>query len=157
MAIRIKRAESSEELAGGFQLRHEVFVEEQSVPLDIERDSLDDSALHGVALEQRGVVGTGRLVMEGDGNGRIGRMAVDRGLRGQRIGAQLLAFLEAEARLRGARFISLHAQTYVKGFYSSHGYQEEGNTFIEAGIEHVLMSKDLGAEPGSRTGDTTSA
>ena len=144
MAIRIKRAASSDELQGAFALRHEVFVEEQGVPQDIEKDSLDDSALHGVALEQGGIVGTGRLVIEGDGNGHIGRMAVCRGLRGQGIGAQLLAFLEAEARLRGARLITLHAQTYVKGFYASHGYQEEGDIFVEAGIEHILMSKGLG-------------
>ena len=37
----------------------------------------------------------------------------------------------------------LHAQTYVKDFYARHGYVEEGDLFIEADIEHVLMRKTL--------------
>ena len=50
---------------------------------------------------------------------------------------------EGEALAQGVRGIFLHAQTYVVPFYRRHGYQEEGATFQEAGIEHILMRKTL--------------
>ena len=39
----------------------------------------------------------------------------------------------------------LHAQTQAQGFYAANGYEPEGELFMEAGIEHVRMSKDLAA------------
>ena len=35
----------------------------------------------------------------------------------------------------------LHAQDYVKSFYAGHGYEEHGDTFMEAGILHIEMRK----------------
>ena len=70
-------------------------------------------------------------------------MAVDGSLRRQGIGGHVLAFLEAEALSRGIQRITLHAQEYVKAFYASHGYQEVGEPFLEAGIPHITMVKEL--------------
>jgi predicted GNAT family N-acyltransferase len=36
----------------------------------------------------------------------------------------------------------LNAQEYVKEFYANHGYEERGETFLEADIVHVLMRKE---------------
>ena len=55
----------------------------------------------------------------------------------------VLRFLEDEAKARQVQRIFLHAQTYVVPFYRQHGYREEGVTFQEAGIEHILMRKAL--------------
>lgn len=143
MAVEVKRAGSSKELEDVFELRHSVFVMEQNVPVEIERDPLDATAIHGVALDQNGIVGTGRLIIEENGNALVGRMAVDQTMRRKGIGAKLLIFLEEEAKSHGAKLVTLHAQTYVKSFYTKHGYREEGEPFIEAGIEHILMTKNI--------------
>lgn len=143
MAIEVKRANSPGELENVFELRHSVFVMEQNVPVEIERDPLDATAIHGIAMNKNDIVGTGRLIIEEDGNALVGRMAVDQTMRRKGIGAKLLIFLEEEAKSHGAELVTLHAQTYVKSFYAKHGYREEGETFSEAGIEHILMTKTI--------------
>ena len=125
-------------------LRRLVFIEEQGVDPEEEWDGLDDEAVHAVAIRDGVVVGTGRLLLDGDAaHVRIGRMAVQQELRRQGIGGLVLAALEKEAALRGASSALLHAQTYVKEFYALVGYKEFGDVFDEAGIEHIAMSKDL--------------
>jgi predicted GNAT family N-acyltransferase len=37
----------------------------------------------------------------------------------------------------------LNAQRRAEGFYAAHGYVAEGETFMDAGIEHVRMTKAL--------------
>ena len=68
-------------------------------------------------------------------------MAVDQSHRRGGMGGLLLRFLEDEAREQGAAEFVLHAQEYVKAFYAGHGYEEHGETFMEAGILHVEMRK----------------
>ena len=87
-------------------LRRRVFVEEQGVPEELEADELDEGALHAVALNGSTVVGTGRLVFDAAKEGRIGRMAVEPAMRRRGIGAQVLPFLEEEARARGLRRVN---------------------------------------------------
>lgn len=139
----IKRAESLREMEGARTLRLQVFVEEQGVPRELELDALDAVAHHVVALQEGVVVGTGRLILDTPGHGVIGRMAVAGALRRQGIGGRLLSFLETQARAMGVLGITLHAQHYVREFYARHGYVEEGEPFMEAGILHVQMSKAL--------------
>lgn len=134
-------------------LRHRVFVEEQAVPVDLERDDLDDVATHAVARDASGrVVGTGRMVVRLEGStspagrrkvARIGRMAVAPEARGTGVGAALLAVLEEAAAGAGCRLIEIHAQVQAAGFYSRAGYQPGGEPFDEAGIRHVAMTKAL--------------
>ena len=57
-----------------FSIRIEVFVEEQGVPSEEELDELDETSFHAIARINTYPVGTGRLIPEGNNNGRIGRM-----------------------------------------------------------------------------------
>lgn len=143
MDIRVVAADTEELLAKAFALRHKVFVVEQRVPVGIERDELDGEAFHAVALQGDRCVGTGRLVAQEGGVGRVGRMAVDAAFRRRGIGDLVLAELEARARRDGLREIELHAQCYVEAFYRGHGYARDGEVFVEAGIDHVVMRKRL--------------
>jgi YbgC/YbaW family acyl-CoA thioester hydrolase len=127
-------------------LRQAVFVEEQRIPLDIELDDADATAVHAVARNRLGqVVGTGRLLQPAPGVGKIGRMAVHRVLRGGSVGRRVLQALMEAARLRGDREVMLHAQRSAVGFYSRLGFEARGEPFSEAGIEHLEMFKPLGA------------
>ncbi len=139
--VKIVPADDETLRAKGYALRHAVFVVEQGVPAELERDEHDDAAFHLVALVGDRCVGTGRLVRQAGGVGRIGRMAIAAGFRRRGVGAQLLEALEARARAEGLVALELHAQLYVERFYLRHGYDEVGGVFEEAGIDHVAMRK----------------
>ena len=144
--ITVKRVETPGELEGAFALRIRVFVGEQGVPADIELDEADTApdTVHAVAVHDGVVIGTGRLLADVDGRGpHIGRMAVEQDRRRDGIGGRVLQFLEDQGRELGYRQITLHAQEYVKSFYAQHGYREVGESFMEAGIPHREMVKDL--------------
>ena len=141
VVVRIAQTDDMEAI---FALRRVVFIDEQNVDPDEEWDGRDGHAVHAVAFIGNEVVGTGRLLTdEGEETCRIGRMAVRQDLRRRAIGDRILATLENAARERDFSQVLLHAQTYVKGFYAQAGYAEHGETFMEAGIEHVTMTKRL--------------
>ncbi|MGY1725885.1 GNAT family N-acetyltransferase [Geodermatophilus sp. SYSU D01062] len=124
-------------------VRTRVFVEEQGVPPEIEQDAADATAVHAVGRDGSGrVVATGRL-LERDGRGVIGRMAVDAAARGAGHGAAVLAELHRQAALRGLTEVELHAQVTARGFYERAGYTAVGEEYEEAGIRHVTMRRRL--------------
>ena len=75
---------------------------------------------------------------------KIQRMAVIDDARGKGVGLLVLRFLEAEAKARGATRYTLGAQLSARGFYEKAGYLAQGNVFLDAGIEHVTMERDVG-------------
>jgi predicted GNAT family N-acyltransferase len=141
-ALEIRPVARNGERDAALALRHRVFCEEQGVSRDLEADGRDGEALHVVAVSDGAVVGTCRLVLEGD-TAKLGRMAVEPEARGRGIGAALLAGAEREARAAGAQGIALHAQARARELYARGGFAERGEIFVEAGIEHVLMEKRL--------------
>ncbi|HEX7385710.1 MAG TPA: GNAT family N-acetyltransferase [Castellaniella sp.] len=121
-------------------IRTEVFVHEQHVPPEEEMDAFDEQCVHALARDDQGrPVATGRLLPDG----HIGRMAVDRVWRGKGVGSQVLQALIAEARTRGDSQVVLAAQLHACPFYVRHGFVEEGDTFMDAGIPHRLMRQQL--------------
>jgi predicted GNAT family N-acyltransferase len=138
----VRLARDEREVAAALDLRKRVFCGEQGVSLAAERDGRDAEALHVVAVEGDRLVGTCRLVFDGD-VGKLGRMAVEAGERRRGVGEAILAAAERCAREAGARRITLHAQTTVEDLYSRHGYIPHGEPFVEEGIDHVAMEKLL--------------
>ncbi len=143
------------DLAEVWALRHEVFVVGQGVPVEIERDELDADADHAAARLAGRLVGTGRLV---DGSidehgdlvpgtpgtvGTVGRMAVALDARGTGTGRALLDLLVARAAERGLPVVELHAQLHARGFYERAGFVPFGEVYLEAGIEHLGMRREL--------------
>jgi predicted GNAT family N-acyltransferase len=131
------------EVQAAMDLRARVFVGEQGVDAEEEVDDLDAGAIQIVALDEGGVIATCRLRDIGDGQWKLERMAVERRLRGRGVGSRLLAGAEREVHQRGATGMVLHAQLRAEPFYASNGYLAEGDTFLEAEIEHVRMRKTL--------------
>ena len=148
--ITVKLVETEDDMEAAVGIRFRVFVDEQSVPPEIELDQYDAHAIHAIARVDGLAIGTGRVYLQSIvariGRqavvARIGRMAVDRSHRRSGVGGLILQFLEEEARVQGATEFLLHAQDYVKAFYASHGYAEHGEMFMEAGIPHVEMRKE---------------
>jgi YbgC/YbaW family acyl-CoA thioester hydrolase len=129
-------------------LRTAVFVEEQRIPVELEWDADDATALHAVAYNRLGQpVATGRLLSAGPGLAKIGRMAVHQVLRGTGLGEQVLRTLVREAQARGDRQVQLHAQRSAESFYARLGFQPQGEPFDEAGIPHIAMAAPLPLAP----------
>ncbi len=122
-------------------VREQVFINEQKVPMALEWDEHDAVSRHVVAYDGSGAaVGTGRLLADG----HIGRMAVLPEWRGKGVGRALLERLLESAQVARQQHLVLHAQAHAEGFYRRLGFEKTGETFIEAGIPHVLMQRSLG-------------
>ncbi len=141
--VEVKLVETEAEMEAALAVRMRVFVAEQSVPVEEELDEEDATATHAIARQNELVIGTGRLLNRSEGTCQIGRMAVDQPWRRRGVGGQLLLYLEQEARSQGMSQAMLHAQVYVKSFYADHGYLEHGEVFLEAGIPHIEMRKEI--------------
>lgn len=126
-------------------IRTAVFVEEQGIPLEMEWDEADKTAMHAVAYNGLGQpIGTGRLLQHTPGCAKIGRMAVNRVLRGASLGRELLNALVAQAEQRGDSEVLLHAQRSAEGFYARLGFAPRGEPFDEVEIPHIEMVRGLG-------------
>ena len=132
------------EIEAAMDLRVRVFVDEQGVNPEEEVDDLDRESVQIVGVDDTGVIATCRLRDLGGGEWKLERMAVDRRVRRNGVGGRLLAGAEREARERGATEMVLNAQRRAESFYAARGYVPEGDTFLEAEIEHVRMRKELG-------------
>ena len=136
MTIRLSLGDWASQQGGAKPVRHEVFVVEQKVPLDMEWDEMDDVSLHAVVYGNDGQpIATGRLLPDG----HIGRMAVVKGMRGDGIGGLVLQALMEQARERGDHEVALSAQTHAEAFYERYGFSRRGEEFMEAGIPHIEM------------------
>jgi predicted GNAT family N-acyltransferase len=133
---------SSALMPAAYAVRHQVFVVEQAVPEELERDEFDAIAIHLVALRGDDVIGTLRVVVSG-GTAKIGRMAVLAAERKAGTGTRLMERAVEIARTMNVRDIVLHAQLTARPFYARLGYREEGDVFDEAGIAHVTMRKTI--------------
>ena len=128
------------------KIRRIVFVEEQSVPAELEWDGLDEIAEHFIALTHPGpderARGTARMRVIGS-TAQAERVAVLESARHLGLGRLLMEAIESRARNRALSRICLNAQVAAVPFYERLGYRSEGDEFIEAGIKHRAMSKDL--------------
>ena len=120
-------------------IRFAVFVEEQGVPFEIELDEYDPVSIHALAFDGEKAVGTGRLLPDG----HIGRMAVLKEWRKRGIGGLLLKRLIDAAKARGDGQVALSAQVGALAFYRAHGFEPEGDEYMEAGIRHQAMKRTL--------------
>jgi YbgC/YbaW family acyl-CoA thioester hydrolase len=138
--VSIRQGSWDELQSAARQVRTEVFLQEQRIPVELEWDEADETALHAVAFNRLGMpVATARLLQHAQGVARIGRMAVTRVLRGAGLGRDILRTLMQAAQRRGDHEVLLHAQRSAEGFYRRQGFAPRGEPFDEAGIAHIEM------------------
>ena len=154
IAVEVRLAQTEAERDAVFAVRHQVFVDEQSVPEELEYDELDPAADHFLVLLDGVPAGAGRLVIidsapgadPGQGtkaSGMLGRLAVGKAARGMGLGKLLVHAIEQRATECGLAAVELHAQAHARGFYQQLGYAAYGDLFSEAGIDHISMRKEL--------------
>lgn len=74
---------------------------------------------------------------------KLRQMAVRPDRQGRDVGRGLVTFAEDFARKEGYRGVELNARAVAAGFYAKLGYKTVGEAFIEVGIAHFRMEKDL--------------
>jgi predicted GNAT family N-acyltransferase len=107
---------------------------------DLAREAADT---HLAAFDNGRLVGTVVMAPYEPGKVKLRQMAVADDMRGRNIGAQLVAFFEAEARRNGVGEIVLAARQTAQSFYARLGYDTDDVVFTEVTIPHVRMWKML--------------
>lgn len=130
-----------DELYAVLQLRNRVFVAQQEITDEPDVDGRDPACHHALMWrstpDNAQLVGTARLFMDKT-PAVVGRVAVHPDHQRRGIGTRLMKGIQ---QFLGSRPAELHAQAYLEDWYSHLGWERQGEPFMEAGIEHVLMRR----------------
>lgn len=137
---------SIEELYKILQLRNEVFVVEQNCPYQ-DCDGKDAVSYHLCGWTDGDLKAYTRLLPPGisyPNAASIGRVVTSPSSRGQQLGKKLMTkSLEDLYRLFGHGPVVIGAQLYLKKFYESFSFVQNGETYLEDGIPHIMMEKSI--------------
>ena len=127
------------------QLRNAVFVVEQNCVFQ-DADNNDFASSHFMGLYDNELVAYTRLVPPGlvYEQASVGRVVTAQNVRRYGVGKKLMQeSIQAVYKLYGAGPIKIGAQYYLKQFYESFGFVQQGGIYLEDGIQHIYMLKDL--------------
>jgi predicted GNAT family N-acyltransferase len=139
----VRLADFSKDFSQIQAIRKVVFQEEQGVEEALEFDGKDEICEHLIAYLNKQAVGTARMRYIDDKTVKIERLAVLSTARGQGIGKKIMEEALLIIASKDIAEIVIHAQEYVKALYYKLGFAQEGEIFLEAGINHVKMKKKL--------------
>lgn len=136
-------------------IRRQVFIIEQGVPEEEEWDNQDECATHflAYAVHPRKAVACARLMAlpapttptntTPTKTMKVTRMAVLAPYRGKGLGSALLQRMIKLAQESGGRYVALDAQLHAQSFYAKAGFEATGSPFMDAGIKHIKMIREL--------------
>ena len=76
-------------------------------------------------------------------NLRLRQMAVSKFKQHRGIGESILNFTENIARDKGYKNIMMHARNTAISFYEKFGYEIKGPEFVDVGLPHHIMQKNI--------------
>ncbi|NRD78461.1 GNAT family N-acetyltransferase [Bacillus sp. BRMEA1] len=135
-------ATTPKERDDAFKVRKIVFVEEQNVPFEEEIDQYEDEATHFVLYLNGEPAGAGRFRII-DGTGKVERICVLKEVRKTGSGKAIMEAIEYFAKNQGIHKLKLNSQTHAIPFYSNLGYEVVSEEFMDAGIPHKTMMKQI--------------
>lgn len=139
---------SPSQLYAILQLRNEVFVVEQSCVFQ-DADDKDQDSYHLMGFYNNKLVAYTRLLPKGLAyeQASIGRVVTSPAVRRGGAGKELMQkSIEAAYTLFGKQPLKIGAQLYLKKFYESFGFQQISDVYLEDGIEHIYMLKEIAAD-----------
>ena len=138
--IEIREPKTKEEFDSYYNLRWEILRKPWKQPRGSEKDELEDKSFHIIALDNKKVVGVGRLHKNNNEEGQIRYMAVDENHQCKGIGKSILHELHEKAKELKFKTIILNARENAVGFYERLGYKIIGKAHTLFGeIEHFKM------------------
>src|SRR5699024_8148957 len=93
-----------------------VFVKEQNVPVELERDEYDQEAIHFIGYQDGQPIAASRLRFMNQ-YGKLKRICVLKTHRGKSYGQQLSQQMEKENKKKGYTNADLHEQPQANNFY----------------------------------------
>ena len=121
-----------------WRLRQQVFVVEQGSPYpDLDGRDSEPTTRHLLLRHGGELVGYARVLDEG-GLARIGRVVVAKHARGQGFAGRLV---RAALDVIGDQEIRLDAQTDLRDWYASYGFEVTGPEFDDDGVMHLPMAR----------------
>ncbi|MFP3918313.1 GNAT family N-acetyltransferase [Lysinibacillus telephonicus] len=139
----VKIVETDKELELAFAVRKKVFVEEQGVPLHLELDEHDDNAIHFIVKDGEQTIGAARLREYESKIGKVERVCVLKQYRGKKLGFLIMQKVEEYAKEHGFKKLKLNAQSYAIPFYEKLQFIVTSPEFMDAGIPHRSMEKEI--------------
>lgn len=143
MLYNVKIVETKQEHDDAFAIRKKVFVEEQGVPLHLECDAEDATATHFIMYDNDEPVGAARLRSIDNNTAKIERVCILQSQRGKKLGALIMKGMEKHAISINKKTLKLHAQSYAIPFYEKLGFTVTSPEFMDAGIPHRAMEKNI--------------
>lgn len=140
--MKVTIVSSEKELQDAFTVRKAVFVHEQHVPVEEEIDEYDKTAVHFVLYEGETPAGAGRFRVV-DGIGKVERICVLKEKRKSGSGKAIMDKIESYAKEKGITTLKLNAQTHAIAFYDRLNYEVISEEFLDAGIPHRTMIKNI--------------
>ncbi|WLR42978.1 GNAT family N-acetyltransferase [Bacillus carboniphilus] len=141
--MEVHQVTSKEQLDQAIEIRMKVFVNEQQVPEELEKDEHDQHANHVLLYNQsHEPIGTGRCRIMNQ-YGKIERVCVLKEYRKGGNGKRIITKLEEILKEKGIQKFKLHAQTQAKAFYEKLGYKITSDIFYDANIPHIEMTKEV--------------
>jgi len=126
-------------------IRESVFIGEQNVPADLERDGLEDECLHYLGAFNGKIVATARVMPQAS-KFKFQRVAVMNSARGTGLGAQLMRFMMDDLAKRddaAGKVFFLSSQVSAIGFYAQLGFEVCSDEYMDAGIQHRDMKRAI--------------
>lgn len=139
----VKLVTTDEDRERAFALRKEVFVKEQGVPLNLELDEHDETAIHFLVNDGNDTIATARLREIEPKVGKVERVCVLNSYRGKRLGVLIMETVERYASEINYQKLKLNAQVYAVPFYEKLEYVVTSPEFMDAGIPHRAMEKKI--------------
>lgn len=138
-AVRI--AASRAELAAHLEVRERIFVHEQGLFVETDRDPWDGSALHAVALARGTVIGAVRFyALDEAGLWKGDRLAVLPEARRTSTARDLVRFAVTTAASLGGSLMLAQIQTANVRFFGRLGWSSISEPFVYRGVPHQRMS-----------------
>lgn len=138
----VKVVSNDFEMEQVLSIRKTVFVEEQLVSIDIEIDEFENTATHFLLLKNKKPIGASRT-REVDGYIKMERVCILQNERKEGAGAFLMKFMHDYCKEKGYIKSKLNSQKHAEPFYKKLGYETVSDEFLDAGIPHVTMIKNL--------------
>ena len=129
------------ELYAILKLRSEVFVVEQNCVF-LDADDKDQVCIHVMCWQNDLLAGYTRLVPAGISyeEQSIGRVVTSPKVRHAGIGKLLMNYsIRTTYEVLGKSTITIGAQFYLRNFYTSLGFQQCSDIYMEDGIQHIKM------------------
>lgn len=133
----------SEQYLESVALRQDVLRTPLGLKFTKENMVTDADELHIAASDGTSIVGILLLRPLSENTVKMRQVAVRKELQGAGIGKQMVAYSESLAHSMGFKVIELNARKVALAFYLSQGYTQVGDEFLEIGIPHFKMIKNL--------------